>query len=106
MLITHRGEAEYDFRNLLHVSYRSVVETDVEETIRLTRQILRNTGSRLSAAVAGWDQPFSTEAFMLASIYSSWAGERHPLLPDVSEQSISDVETRLADMALEGMNRR
>ena len=106
MLIEHRGEAEYDFRNLLHFSYRSAVETDVEETIRLTQQILRNPASRLAAVVAGWDQPLSIEAFIGASLYTAWTGERHPLLPDVSERTLSDVETRLADMALERMNRR
>lgn len=106
MLIEHRGEVEYDFRNLLHTGYKCAVESDIDEVFRLTRQLLRNTGSRLFAAVAKWEQPLSTEAFIAASLYSAWAGERHPLLPDVSDNPLSDVDVRLADMALERMNRR
>ena len=106
MLIEHRGEAEYDFRHSLHTSFRSAVKEDVEETLRLTGELIREPSSHLAAAVAGWDRPLSVEAFMLASLYTAWVGERHPLLPDVAEQSLSDVETRLADMALEAMNRR
>lgn len=103
MLVKHRGEAEFDFRHHLHTSYRTAVETDVEEVLRLTRQLLRDPGTRLAAAVAGWEHPISLETFMLASIYSTWSGERHPFLPDLSDRSISEVDTRLADMALEAM---
>lgn len=106
MLIEHRGEVEFDFRSKLHTSYRAAVESDLEEVLRLTRQLLRDSSSRLAAAVAGWRAPVSTESFFLAALYTAWTGERHPLLPDVSERSITDVETRLADMALENMNRR
>lgn len=106
MLIEHRGEAEYDFRHSLHTPYRAVVEQDVEEALRLTGQLLRDPATRLAAKVAGWDRPLSIEAFFLASIYTSWTGERHPLMPDVSDRNLSDVETRLADLALENMNRR
>lgn len=106
VLIEHRGEAEYDFRHLLHTSYRALVEADLEETFRLARQLLREPSSRLSAAVAGWERPLSLEAILLASVYTAWTGEQHPLMPDASDRQISEVETRLADMALEAMNRR
>lgn len=106
MLIEHRGEAEYDFRHTLHASYRSVVEADADEALRLTGQLLRDPATRLSAAVAGWERPVTIEAFFLASLYTAWTGERHPLMPDLSEPNLSDVETRIADMALATMNRR
>lgn len=106
VLIEHRGEAEYDFRHLLHIPYKSVVEADIEELFRLVNQILRNPASHLAAAVAGWSQPLSIEAFISASLYTAWTGQKHPLMPDESERSLSDVDVRLADMALEAMNRR
>lgn len=78
---------------------------DVEEVLRLTRLLLRDSGSQLAAAANGWKRPFSTEAFLLSGVYQAWAGEPHPLMPEVSK-SISEVDERLADMALEAMNRR
>jgi len=106
VLIEHRGEAEYDFRHSLHTPYKAVVLDDVDEAIRLTKELLKDPGTRLAAAIAEWDYPISVEAFLLASIYTAWSGQRHPLMPDDSERSITDVEIRLADLALENMNRR
>lgn len=106
MLIEHRGEAEFDFRHTLHTPYRAVVETDLGEAFRLTKALLKDPGTRLSAAVAGWKTPITVEGFILASLYTAWSGERHPLLPDMTDRTASDVDTRLADMALENMNRR
>ena len=106
MLIQYRGEAEYDFRHFLHTSFRAAVEADVEEVLRLAKQLLKDPGTRLAAAVAGWDQPLSVSDFITASLYTAWTGERHPLIPDSNERHVSDVENRLADMALENMNRR
>lgn len=106
MLVKHRGEVEFDFRSMLHVSFLDVAKSDEGEFWRLLKVLLTRTDAQLFAAVAEWDRPISTEAFFLASLYTAWSGERHPLLPDGSEQSISDVESRLADMALENMNRR
>jgi hypothetical protein len=106
VLIEHRGEAEYDFRHLLHTSYKAVVREDVDEALRLTGQLLRDPGSRVAAAVAGWERPISVEGFLLASVYAAWTGERHPLMPDLTDRAITDVDARLADMALENMNRR
>lgn len=83
-----------------------VVQEDVEEALRLAAQLVRDPGTRLAAAVAGWDRPISVESFLLASIYTAWSGVQHPLMPDMRERALSDVETRLADMALENMNRR
>lgn len=88
------------------MSFRSVVEDDTEEALRLTRQLLRDPGTRLAAAVAEWDQPVSVEGFILASLYTAWTGATHPLLPNLSDRALSDVDTRLADLALENMNRR
>lgn len=105
MLIEHRGEVEFDFRHLLHSSFRSVVLDDVEEAMRLARQLLRDLRSRFAARVADRD-PLSVEAIYIASLWSAWTGEKHPLLPDSSEQQLSEAEIRLADMALENMNRR
>lgn len=105
MLLKHRGEVEFDFRSILHTSLLTVAKDD-GEIWRLLRILLNRSDSQVFAAVAGWDQPLSVEVFMLASIYSAWTGQRHQLLPDVSDRSLSDVETRLADMALEAMNRR
>ena len=105
MLIQHRGEVEFDFRSILHTPLLDAAKTD-GEAWRLLRILLTRPDSQVSAVVAGWDRPLTIEAFMLASLYTAWVGERHPLLPDVAEQSLSDVETRLADMALEAMNRR
>ncbi len=105
-LVEHRGEVEYDFRREFHASFRSIVETDVEEALRLAGMLLRDTGTRLAAAVAGWDRPISTGDFILASIYSAWSGQNHPLLPEIKARQITDVERRLADLALENMNRR
>lgn len=79
---------------------------DVDEALRLAGQLLRDPGTRLAAAIAGWDNPVSAEVIVLASIYTSWTNTRHPLMPDDTERTITDVETRLADMALENMNRR
>lgn len=104
MLIRHRGEVEFDFRSILHTPLLDAAKSD--EIWRLLKLLLTRPDSQVSAAVAGWDRPLSVEAFMLASLYTAWVGERHPLLPDVSERSLSDVEIRLADMALEAMNRR
>ena len=104
MLTQHRGEAEFDFRSILHVSLLEAARTD--EVWRLLGILLTRPDSQVSAAVAGWDRPLSIEAFLLASLYTTWSGERHPLMPDVSERSLSEVEIRLADMALQAMNRR
>lgn len=46
-----------------------------------------------------------TDVF-LASLYTAWTGNAHPLLPNPERHSLSDIETRLADKALENMNRR
>jgi hypothetical protein len=106
VLIEHRGEAEYDFRHELHCAFRDVVERDVEEALRLAGQLVRSLGTRLNAAVAGWDVPISPESLLLASLYTAWTKTQHPLMPNLEDRSLSDVETRLADMALENMNRR
>lgn len=102
----HRGEIEFDFRTTLHSSLTEVMKADAAEMWRLLRILLTRPDSQIFAAVAGWDRPVSIEAFMLASLYTAWVGERHPLLPDVAERSLSDVDIRLADMTLEAMNRR
>lgn len=106
MLVKYRGEAEYDFRHELNTPYKRLVKKDVAEVLRLAKQLLRDPGTRLAAAVAGWDRPVSTEAFIMAGLWTAWTGERHPLMPDTRERNVSDVEARLADMALENMNRR
>jgi hypothetical protein len=106
VLIEHRGEAEYDFRHELHAPYRQTVLDDLDEALRLAGQLLKDPGTRLAAAVGGHEHPISIEGILLASIYSSWAGERHPLMPEAQDRKLSDVETRLADKALENMNRR
>jgi hypothetical protein len=106
VLIEHRGEAEYDFRHTLHASFRTVVLEDVGEALRLTKQLLMNPATRLAAVVAGWERPVSIEAFLFASLYTAWSGHRHPLMPTDSDNETTDVEIRLADLALENMNRR
>lgn len=73
---------------------------------RLLRLLIARPGSQINAAVAGWDRPISLEAMLLASVWSAWTGEQHPLMPDTSGRSLTDAESRLADLALENMNRR
>lgn len=79
---------------------------NVDEALRLARQLIKDPGTRLAAAIAGWDQPLSVSDFIAASLFTAWTGETHPLMPDLSDRALSDVETRLADMALQNMNRR
>lgn len=102
MLTEHRGEAEFDFRSILHTPFL-VATKDEDEFWRLVRVLLTRPDSQLSAAVAGWERPISLEAMVGASLYTTWSGEPHPLMPDVQKRTLSDVETRLADMALENM---
>lgn len=106
MLIEHRGEVEFDFLNILHISLTQVAARDPGELYRLLKLLLTRPDSQIAAAVAGWDRALSLEAVMLASLYTAWTGQRHPLMPDAPDLSLTDVETRLADMALEAMNRR
>lgn len=73
---------------------------------RLLKVLLTRPDSQFSAAVAGWVRPLSLESIMLASLYTAWTGQRHPLMPEAPEKDLSDPETRLADAALENMNRR
>ena len=106
MVNDHLGEVQFDFRARFHDSFLAVAERDEEEAWRLLGQLLRDPGTHTAAAVAGWERPVSTEAFFLASLYTAWTGERHPLIPDIGARKLTDVESRLADMALENMNRR
>jgi len=106
VLIEHRGEAEFDFRHILHTSYRKRVRRDLDEALRLARQLLKDPSTRLAAAVAGWDHPLSVEALISASLWTAWTGKRHPMVPDETTRSVSEIDTRLADIALENMNRR
>lgn len=106
MLLKHRGEVEFDFRAILHSTLRDVARDDPDELWRLLGILLTRPDSQVSAAVAGWERPLSVESFFLGSLYTAWVGERHPLMPDAPAVALSDVETRLADMALEAMNRR
>lgn len=106
VLLEHRGEVEFDFRAILHSSLLTVARERSGELWRLLSILLTRPDSQLSAAVAGWNRPLSVEAFFLGSLYTAWVGEPHPLMPEAPERTLSDLETRLADMALEAMNRR
>jgi len=82
-----------------------MVEDDVEEVLRLTSQLLKDTGTRLFAATAGWDRPLSTEAIMSASNYTATTGQPHPLMPKPTKPKVTDIEMRLADLALANMKK-
>jgi hypothetical protein len=82
-----------------------MVEDDVEEVLRLATQLLKNTGTRLFAASNGWDQPLSTEAIMSASVYAATVGQPHPMMPKPSKPKVTDIEMRLADLALANMKK-
>ena len=102
----HRGEVEFDFRATLHTSLLDVAKNDGDEVWRLLKVLLTRSDTHTAAVVAGWDRPISIETLLLASLYTAWVGQRHPLIPEAPEQDLSDAESRLADMALESMNRR
>lgn len=74
--------------------------------MRLATQLLKDTGTRLFAASAGWERPISTEAIFSASVYSATTGQPHPMMPKPQKPKVSDIEMRLADLALANMKRK
>jgi len=106
LLLKHRGEADFDFRTIIHKPLVKVAKEDEEEVFRLVAQLLKDTGTRLFAASAGWEHPFSRADFIMASVYSAWSGQPHHLMPKPSKPKVSDIENRLAEAALQRMKRK
>lgn len=78
----------------------------MDEALRLAKRLMFDPGTHLGAAVAGWERPVPLLAIYMASLYTAWTGEPHPLMPTAHKSEMPDVERQLADMALENMNRR
>lgn len=86
------------------MSLRSAVRDDVEEVLRLAGQVVRTPGTRLNAAIAGHDHPLSITDLLIASVYSAWTGQPHPLVPTSKQSATPEIDVRLADLALQNMN--
>ena len=84
----------------------AVAKENEDELVRLLKILLTRTDSLFFAKTVGWVRPISVEAFAVASLYTAWTGAKHPMLPDVEDKQVADIDIQLADMALENMNKR
>src|SRR5690606_36817846 len=66
----HRDAFDYDWRTRFGLSTDVIgTEMDLREAWSLTRTLISDGTSRIGAAVAGWDRPWSPEAWALADIW-------------------------------------
>lgn len=69
----HRGAFEHDWRARFHVPLADVGETMTwGEALRLTKELVRDTGSHVFAAINEWKHPMSREALVLADLYDAF----------------------------------
>jgi hypothetical protein len=70
LIDAHRGAFEYDWRTRFGQSLRVVGRSMAwGEALRLTSELARDPGSRVGAALAGWDYPVSQEALVVMNLF-------------------------------------
>lgn len=70
----HESAIEYDWRVRFGLPFGAVFTGDVTwgEAWSLTSELLRDPGSHLAAAVAGWDYPWPRDVAVLADLYDAF----------------------------------
>lgn len=69
----HRAAFAYDWRSRFGLSIDVVGDTmSWDEAVMLTRELLKDPSSHVTAAVNGWSYPWSAETFILADLFDAY----------------------------------
>lgn len=107
MIDAHRGAFEYDWRARFAVPLAAVGRAMTwGEALRLTEQLAGDPGSRVGAALAGWEHPVSREWLVLVDLIDRfsrvnfkkpppyprpWRTEKRRMKPTVSQETVIEA---------------